>query len=128
MRAVERDMADSVTIPAAELAAPKARLAELEAERELERRFRELAVQWREEGGVYSGREMFEVPSYRAIMAMGRPVVPLILRELEQRPDHWYFALRHLTGADPVSDEHRGRLHEMARDWVDWGYAHGLLP
>lgn len=124
---VGTDMADTVTIPAAELAALKARLAELEAERELRERFDELAAQWHLEADVHSMAEKFEVAPYRAIIALGPRVVPLILRELEKAPDHWYVALEELTGARPSPPEHRGVLAAIAEDWVRWGREQGLL-
>jgi len=32
--------------------------------------------------------------AYQQIIDMGLAVIPLILRELEQRPNHWFAALR----------------------------------
>lgn len=33
---------------------------------------------------------------------MGEAAVPLILRDLEHQPDHWFWALREITQANPV--------------------------
>ena len=65
-------------------------------------------------------------PAYEEIIGLGVAVVPLILLELEREPDHWFIALKRLTGADPVTAEHRGDLRAMARDWTDWGKANNL--
>lgn len=64
---------------------------------------------------------------------MGKPVVPLILRDLEKSPDHWFWALRAITGEDPVKPEQRGRMQQMAQAWIQWGKEYGydqlvLLP
>jgi hypothetical protein len=66
-------------------------------------------------------------PAYQQIIGMGREVVPLILRELEREPDHWFWALKAITGEDPVPEQHRGRVRAMADAWIRWGREHGLL-
>ena len=92
-----------------------------------EKRFAALVDDWKAGRGVSSSsREMARHPAYQAIIALGPSVVPLILRELEREPDHWFIALRSLTGADPVPSEHRGEVERMAADWVAWGRANGL--
>jgi hypothetical protein len=64
---------------------------------------------------------------YQNIIGMGPPVIPHILAEFEARPDHWAWALRVITGQDPVPAEAEGKLKAMARAWVDWGRARGLI-
>jgi hypothetical protein len=55
----------------------------------------------------------------------GQPVVPLILQALEREPDHWFWALEAITGANPVREEERGRIKQMAAVWVPWGRENG---
>jgi hypothetical protein len=96
-------------------------------EADLERRFAGLVHDWKAGRSVTSSsREMARHPAYEAIVGLGPSVVPLILRELEREPEHWFIALRSLTGIDPVPPEHRGDVGRMAADWVDWGRANGL--
>jgi len=57
---------------------------------------------------------------------MGPEVVPLMLRELETAPDHWFRALRALTGANPVPPQSSGKLPEMAIAWLGWARAQGF--
>ncbi|MCT7988773.1 hypothetical protein [Laspinema olomoucense] len=93
---------------------------------DIETRFLELAQQWRRETGMMSlVTKMSMHPAYQRIIGMGQPVVPLILRELEQEPDHWFWALQAITGANPVQPEQRGRLTQMAAAWIEWGREHG---
>jgi hypothetical protein len=66
-------------------------------------------------------------PAYRAIVGLGKPVVPLLLAELEREPDHWFIALHELTGAEPVPEEARGRIEEMAVAWIEWGRKNGVF-
>jgi hypothetical protein len=61
---------------------------------------------------------MIALPSYQEIIAMGPPVVPLLLRELEQDPHFWSWALTAITEEDPVPPSARGNLGEMARAWL----------
>ena len=57
----------------------------------------------------------------------GEEIVPLILQELRERPDMWFWALRVLTGANPVRGEDAGRLALMAESWLEWGRARNLI-
>src|SRR5207253_5291781 len=85
----------------------------------LEEHFQQFAAEWRSEVWPLSSvTKIVEHPSYQAIIALGREVVPLILRDLERQPDHWFAALRALTGADPVAPEDRGRIDRMAAAWI----------
>ncbi|MBE9096320.1 hypothetical protein [Tychonema sp. LEGE 07203] len=93
---------------------------------EIEETFLELAEQWRRETGMMSlVTKMSMHPAYQRIIGMGQAVVPLILRELEQEPDHWFWALQAITGANPVESEQRGRLKQMAEAWIQWGRENG---
>jgi len=93
---------------------------------DLEQRFVTLVRDWKAGRGVSSSsRELAKHPAYEAIIRLGRPVVPLLLRELQREPDHWFIALRSITNADPVPPEHRGDLRAMAADWAAWGQANG---
>lgn len=64
--------------------------------------------------------------AYLKIIGMGVEALPFIFRELSVRPDHWFWALKAITNADPVPEEHRGRMKLMAQDWLRWGQRHGL--
>jgi hypothetical protein len=93
---------------------------------EIETTFQELAEQWRRETGMLNLISKISMhPAYQRIIGMGQPVVPLIMRELECEPDHWFWALSAITGANPVKPEQRGRLKQMAQAWIEWGRANG---
>jgi hypothetical protein len=57
---------------------------------------------------------------------MGKAAVPLKLADLEKGPDHWFIALYEITGANPVTHEHRGYMQKMADDWIAWGKENGF--
>jgi len=93
---------------------------------QIEKAFFELANQWRRETNHMSlMSDVILHPAYQRIIGMGLNVVPLILRELSKEPDHWFWALRSITGANPVKPEDKGRLKKMAEAWLDWGRKHG---
>lgn len=93
---------------------------------DLEATFLKLAEQWRRETGMMSlVMKMSMHPAYQRIIGMGQAVVPLILRDLEKEPDHWFWALQAITGANPVKSEQRGRLQQMAQAWLQWGRENG---
>jgi hypothetical protein len=84
--------------------------------------FAELAVRWRADTeSLSSPAEIADHPAYREIIAMREPAIWLILAELETRPDHWFEALKALTGEDPVPPEAVGDLGAMTRAWLEWG-------
>lgn len=97
--------------------------------RPVDRTFGHLRRQWRAATRfTSSGTELVGHPSYRAVVALGERVVPLLLAEMRDRPDHWHAALREITGEDPVPPADRGRLRATAAAWVRWGTERGLLP
>jgi hypothetical protein len=59
--------------------------------------------------------------AHLAILAMGKPALPLILDELEQNGGHWFLALRLIAETDPVPPEHAGKVKLMREDWLAWG-------
>lgn len=90
-------------------------------------RFRTLAGEWRDATRFLAGPSAAaEHPAYRAVVALGPDVVPLILAELAVSPEPWFAALRELTGADPVPPADRGRPRAAAEHWLAWGRARGL--
>lgn len=63
--------------------------------------------------------------AYQQIIGMGAPVVELILQDLKREPDHWFWALRSITGENPVEEGDRGRVGKMAEAWLEWGRRNG---
>jgi hypothetical protein len=59
------------------------------------------------------------------IISMGEAVVPLMLRDLEQQPRLWVWALPDITGEDPVPEADAGNIRKMSEAWLRWGKEHG---
>ena len=88
--------------------------------------FEALASEWKEQvGGSSFVAEKTRHPAYQKIIEMGQVVVPFLLRELEQKPTHWFEALKAITGANPIQPEQRGRTKKMAQAWLKWGREQG---
>ena len=95
---------------------------------ELETEFRRLTDQWYEETRFLSSTsEIVSKETYYQIVALGKRVTPLILRELEERGGHWFLALRALTKDDPVNQQDRGNMRKMTQAWLDWGKRHNQI-
>lgn len=89
-------------------------------------KFQSLAHQWRQETRHLSlMSDIVLNAAYQQIVGMGTPAVPMLLQELKKRPDHWFWALRSITGENPVSSDDRGHLSKMAEAWLRWGREHG---
>ena len=88
----------------------------------IEDEFNQLVSEWK------SGRrrgvdvaQMVRHPAYERIINMGKPAIPLILKELERETDHWFPALRRITGVSPIPEGSKGNLAKMTRAWLNWG-------
>jgi hypothetical protein len=66
-------------------------------------------------------------PSYARIIGLGWAVVPHILRSLKRQPNDWFYALRAVTGENPVPASAAGDVRRMANIWIAWGEAEGLI-
>jgi hypothetical protein len=93
---------------------------------DLSQRFERLAAQWRRETRHLSlMSDIVLNTAYQQIIGMGQPAIALILQDLKQQPDHWFWALRSITGENPIQPEERGRVAKMAQAWLEWGRQHG---
>lgn len=93
----------------------------------ISRQFHDLAEIVRSECAHLSSiREIALHPAYQQIIGMGPRALPLILRELEHNPGHWFWALRSITQEDPVFPNHQGVASKMTQDWLKWAHRKGL--
>lgn len=65
--------------------------------------------------------------SYQRIIGLGPKAIPLILLELQQETDHWFWALEAITGENPVVDKDAGDMEASADAWIEWGKENGYL-
>lgn len=91
-------------------------------------KFNRLKTEWEAETAHFSSITKIAMHSaYQQIIGMGQVAIPLILSEMDKKPDHWFWALRSITGEDPVLPEHKGRLKQMTEDWLKWGKEHSYV-
>jgi hypothetical protein len=91
-------------------------------------KFELLAKQWIEDTRfTASPSEKYLHPCYARIIGMGPDAVPLILAQLKRQPGDWFYALRAITGSDPVSDDMAGRMNAMRDAWLNWGRSRKLI-
>jgi hypothetical protein len=68
-------------------------------------------------------------PAYQRIIGMGKVapslIISLILRELQQRPDHWFVALHEISNEDPALQD--DNFDEALQAWLNWGRRRGYL-
>ncbi|HYR06337.1 MAG TPA: hypothetical protein VEQ60_01135 [Longimicrobium sp.] len=95
---------------------------------ELELRFRALAERWREETQFHSSiTALFMHPAYQEIIGLGPDALSLILEDLAATRSDWFWALRAISGENPVPASERGQIGKMTERWLEWGHAHGYL-
>lgn len=100
--------------------------APLQANAGVVQEFRVLAEKWISETEHTSSiKKACMHPAYQRIIGMGRNAIPLLLRELQDNPDHWFWALHAITGEDPGQDE--DTFDGAVRAWLRWGREKGFI-
>ena len=89
-------------------------------------KFQSLVSEWKNDTQLMSSTtSMILHKAYQEIIGMGPIVIPLIIRELQNSPDHWFAALKALTGIDPVAPSDRGKVGAMTSAWLEWARGQG---
>lgn len=93
---------------------------------DLSSRFRVLTSDWKEATRFSSSPEEIAVhPSYQRVIGMGPAALPLILKDLQREPHHWFWALNAIVGYDAA--DQADTLKSAADAWIAWGRRHELL-
>jgi hypothetical protein len=92
------------------------------------RKFQILRQEWGAQTAHLSSiTEIAMHPAYQQIIGMGEEAIPFILKELRKKTAHWFWALKSITGEDPVPSNQRGRMDQMRDAWLRWGNEQGYL-
>jgi len=88
--------------------------------------FRRLANLWsRDTDSLASPRARFMHAAYQQVIGLGPAALPLLLEELRDRPDDWFWALAAIAREDPASGLSDP---DQARDaWLAWGFDRKLI-
>jgi len=88
--------------------------------------FAELAEKWiRETKHLSLISKKITHAAYFRIIGMGKPVVPLLLAALRDRPSHWFAALRATANTDPAPPD--GNASQARQAWLEWGRSQGYI-
>jgi hypothetical protein len=95
----------------------------------LEMTFNRLSEAWKQQtSGYTSVASMVMHPAYLEIISYGEQMIPYILKDLQQKPSHWFIALKTLNkNHSPVNPEDAGNIKKMTAAWIAWGKANGKL-
>ena len=70
-----------------------------------------------------SGTRIINHPAYQSIIAMGSAMVPFIIEDLRSEMNHWFHALRTITGHVPEPGKH-SNMGAMRTAWLNWADEH----
>jgi hypothetical protein len=87
----------------------------------LEREFNQRAERWETESAIYSspGAKLIH-KDYKAIIRMGEPVIPLILKRMQTSHNDWLWALEHIVeGENPAAGIND--FDSAVQAWLEWG-------
>lgn len=92
------------------------------AELEKKLKFETLANQWKENTKFLSSIDsIVNDSSYKQIINMGEDAIPFILEDLSKTSSYWFYALKEISGEDPVDNKYRGQIDKMTEAWISWG-------
>lgn len=104
-------------------------MATLQTDRKIRDRFVRLRDDWKSQSQYLSNTaQMAMLWPYQQIIGLGLDAVPLILAEMRQHPDYWFWALEAITGENPVPSDAAGDVEASTEAWLAWGRVQGLLP
>ena len=64
---------------------------------------------------------VLENESAKEIIASGIEVVPFIIDEIRKTYNgHYCIILSQITGINPITEKHCGKIKAMAKDWIKW--------
>ncbi len=93
----------------------------------IDKKFKKLAEEWEKDTMILSSiHAIISHPAYLQIIAMGKDALPLIFKELKQRPGLWFWALEAITGENPVRESEEGNVRLMIDAWLRWAGERGL--
>jgi hypothetical protein len=85
----------------------------------VEARFQRLKAEWKADTKYLSNpNKIRRHPAFRAIIAMGMDAVPFMMRDLQDGPALWVWALPEITGENPVPDGYEGNVRTHTEIWA----------
>lgn len=94
----------------------------------LEQKFNEHYVEWKKTKYSSQIKKILVHPSYRAIIALGKEAIPLILKSIKEDDKDvcWDPALKEITGENHANMD-ATTFEEQNIDWLRWGQRNGYV-
>jgi hypothetical protein len=87
-----------------------------------QKRFDSLVARWKADTAFSSSdTDVVMHPAYQDVIGMGKRAIPMILRELKTSGGNWFWALRHISGENPIDPLDVGKTRKMSEAWIRWG-------
>jgi hypothetical protein len=86
-------------------------------------KFERLKKEWEDSTTTKFSSSMNDIctqASYQTIIGMGEKAIPFIIEDWQTTNNHWFWALRCITEADPVPVEDRGKIAKMKEHWLKY--------
>jgi hypothetical protein len=98
----------------------------------IEREFLRHARKWRRDTKHLSSPvDRYLHPSYARIIAItaaaGQAGLRVMLTDLQEHQNDWFYALRSITGQNPVTSSMAGDVPRMIQAWIKWGQERGVI-
>ncbi|OUL25950.1 hypothetical protein BV378_14310 [Nostoc sp. RF31YmG] len=88
---------------------------------------RRLADAWEQETLFESStQQIIFNPNYQRIIGFGERALSFIFDELRSKGGYWFWALKMITGEDPVSPRDVGNYEAMRAAWLNWAAENGM--
>ena len=88
---------------------------------ELQLEFTSLKDKWINETLIVSDpTELYSNENYQKIISLGDDIIPLLIKDMYNFKGDWSYALKKITGDNPVKKESKGKIDEIKKDWIDW--------
>ena len=86
--------------------------------------FKALADEWQEhcQSVMLSSniKDYLNHPSYKKLVALGRPAVPLIIERYKTDSLPWGFVLQEITGVTFIPDPNKFSPADVKKRWLEW--------
>jgi hypothetical protein len=103
-------------------------ISQVTVDEELERTFHELKAKWKAQTRFLSSTtQIIHNENYQYIIGLGPSVIPLLLKDLAETHNFWFWALMAISRENPVPEESSGNTGKMVATWLDWGRRKGYV-
>ena len=90
--------------------------------------FDNLKLLWLEETKMSSNVFItLKHPAHIKIIELGIDVLPMLLHDLRDNKNHWFYTLSIITNHNPIKTKNLGNIDKMIDDWLEWGKSNNFI-